>query len=279
MIRSATVDLDTIKTNLVVVDKGMTRHSKPRNENPLEIPPERISPRDIDRALSPGTNIHQGNAKPPDYVEKAEQAKWQRLIEVLGLSNDQAKTLEATITESEPTPAEGQALDTAYAETGKKLQAKINATLNEEQTKAFKELQERSLKNQLVSKAMQQYRQELGNFDLSEAQMKQALEVLVDHEKAESVSIPNSTRLLLDGSVLPIGGRRISDDSFTLLRKLGSPDSGAPVGIEEVAAIQRTEMERRMTQYKGILTTAQLERYQAGIKESSENLDIISPPN
>ena len=38
-------------------------------------------------------------------------------------------------------------------------------------------------------------------------------------------------------------------------------------------------MARQMTQFEGVLTPAQLEIYQAGIKTSSKNLDMIAPRN
>lgn len=51
------------------------------------------------------------------------------------------------------------------------------------------------------------------------------------------------------------------------------------MGIQEIAAIQRAEMARQMTQFEGVLTPAELEIYQAEIKKSSRNLDMIAPRN
>jgi len=276
MIRSATVHLETIETELVV-DKP--KRPAPRSENLLDIPPERLNPSDIDRAISPNRPIPRESTKPSEAVVNAQQAKWNRLTEVLGLDGAQAKVLEAAIAESEPVPAEGQALDAAYAEAGEKLQATILATLNADQAKAFRELQKRTLQNQLNSKAMQQYVQELGKLDLDPSQLNQATEILLDRALEEAAAIPDSTRLLLDGSVLPIGDRKISANGFTLLRKLATSNSGGSMGIQEIAAIQRAEMARQMTQFEGVLTPAQLEIYQAGIKTSSKNLDMIAPRN
>jgi hypothetical protein len=279
MIRSATSDLDTIEKQLIVSGNNRKPPAPPQPEGPLDVPPERISPRDIDNAISPDNNPSPDPAKPPESVEKAEQAKWNRLIEVLNLDATQAKILEAAITEAEPIPAEGQQLEAAYSAAGEKLQAKILSILNEDQNKAFKELQQRSLKNHLNAKSMQQYAQELGKLDLDASQMERAMGALLEREEEQAAGIPASTRLLLDGSVLPIGDRRISDDGLILLRKLATTNNGAATGIEEIAGVHRAEMQRRMSQFEGILTPAQLERYQAGIQGSSENLDLINPPN
>ena len=277
MIRSATADLESIGKTDYVRENQPTQ--PPRKGSPLDVPPERLSPSDIDRAMEPNQGPSRISAKAPETAEKEEQAKWNRLIEILGLDDTQAKILAAAISENEPVPKEGQQLDEAYAEAGGRLQAKILAMLDEDQTKAFKELQQRSLKNQLNAKAMQQYVQELGKLDLDASQMDQALGVLLDHAEKEATAIPQSTRLLLDGSVLPIGGQMISDEGYTLLTKLSATNTGGAMGIEEIASIHRAEMERRMSQFGEILTPAQLERYQSGIRESSDNLDKIAPRN
>lgn len=278
MMHSATSDLDSIEKRLVVTGNDRKRPPSGNSGSPLDLPPDRIGPGDIDNALSPHKDPPRGDGKPPASALKAEQAKWKRLIEVLGLDATQAQTLEAAITEAEPTPAEGEPLDAAYENAGKSLEAKILSMLSEDQAKAFKELQERSLNNQLNSKSMYQYVQELGKLDLDGSQKDKALEVLLNREKEQAAAIPASTRLLLDGSVLPVGNLRISDDAFTLLRKLSATNAGGATGFEEVAAIHKAEMDRKMSQFEGILSPAQLERYQAGVMESSENLDLISPP-
>jgi hypothetical protein len=277
LIRSATVDLESIEKTHIVLEKQPSQ--PPSKGSPLDVPPERLSPSDIDRAMDPKQGSSRISAKPPETAEKEEQAKWNRLIEILGLDETQAKILAATISETAPVPEEGQQLDEAYAEAGERLQAKILAILDADQAKAFKELQQRSLKNQLNAKAMQQYAQELDKLDLDASQTDQALGVLLDHAEEEASAIPQSTRLLLDGSVLPIGGQMISDVGYALLTKLSATNTGGAMGIDEIASIHRAEMERRMTQFGEIFTPAQLERYQAGIKESSENLDKIAPRN
>lgn len=278
MMHSATSDLESIEKRLVATGNDRKRPPSGNSGSQLDIPPDRIGPGGTDNPLPTHQEAPHGNAKPPESAVKAEQAKWKRLIEVLGLDATQAKALEAAITEAEPAPAEGEPLDAAYETAGKGLEAKILSLLNENQAKAFKELQERSLNNQLNSKSMHHYVQELGKLDLDSAQKDKALEVLLNREKEQAAAIPASTRLLLDGSVLPVGDLHISDDAFILLRKLSENNGGGVAGIEEVAAIHRAEMARKMSQFEGILTPAQLERYQAGVMEFSENLDLIVPP-
>jgi hypothetical protein len=56
------------------------------------------------------------------------------------------------------------------------------------------------------------------------------------------------------------------------------PKPGEPLPTyEQIAALHREEIERRMTQFEGILSPGQLALYQASLSQALENLDIISP--
>jgi len=47
----------------------------------------------------------------PESAIRADQAKWTRLIEVLGLSTDQSKAIAATHEETKIAPVEGESLE------------------------------------------------------------------------------------------------------------------------------------------------------------------------
>lgn len=218
-----------------------------------------------------------GDATPPESLQKAERAKWLRLIEVLGLDSDQAKALEAAIAEIRPQPDENTPLDTAYAEAGEKLEQSILAMLTQEQQVAFREMQQRSLKNRVEVKAQEEFAESLTNLDLTEEQREQALEVLRKQAEEDVSLIPSGARLLLGSSFLPIGDEKTTDKSFEIMGQL-QPKPGEPLPtFEQIAALHRAELERRMTQFEGILSPAQLALYQSSLSQALENLDVISP--
>lgn len=218
-----------------------------------------------------------GDAQPPESLQKAERAKWLRLIEVLGLDSDQAKALEAAIAESRPRPDEDTPLDAAYSKAGENLEKNILAMLNPEQQAAFREMQRRSLGNRVEVKAQKEFAESLTSLDLTAEQREQALEVLRKQAEKNAAAIPSSTRLLLGGSFLPIGDEKATDDSFELMGQL-QPKPGEPLPTyEQIATLHRAELERRMTQFEGILSPGQLALYQASISQALENLDIIAP--
>ncbi|MEP3214455.1 MAG: hypothetical protein ABJQ29_14745, partial [Luteolibacter sp.] len=218
-----------------------------------------------------------GDAAPPESLQRAERAKWLRLIEVLGLDSDQAKALEAAIAQNRPTPNGDSPLDVAYTEAGDKLEQDILAILTPEQQDAFRELQERSLDTQVEAKAQAEFAESLAKIDLSTEQREQVLDILRRQAEADVSNISSGTLLLLGQSFLPIGDEKVTLESFELLGQLQVQPGATPTTIEELTALHRVELERRMTQFNGILTPAQLALYQASLAQAMENLDIISP--
>ena len=223
-------------------------------ERPQQEPsssPQNTSPRGNSFAVK-------GTAVPPESLQKAERAKWQRLIEVLGLDSDQAKAIEAVIAQTRPMPDETNTLDVAYAKAGEDLEQKIIATLNPEQQAAFREMQQRSLQNRVEVKAQKEFAESLTDLDLTTAQRDQALEVLRIRSEQEATTVPTSARLILKGSLLPIGNEQMNEDSFELMGQLQLKPGEKPQSFEQIAEIHRAELERRMTQFEGILSPAQL---------------------
>ncbi|MGJ8644790.1 MAG: hypothetical protein ACSHX9_15385 [Luteolibacter sp.] len=217
------------------------------------------------------------NATPPESLQKAERAKWLRLIEVLGLDSDQAKALEATIAETRPKPDEDTPLDIAYSEAGEQLEQSILAILTQEQQAAFREMQQRSLENVVEVKAQEEFAESLTSLDLTAEQREQALEVLRKQAVENAATVPTSTRLLLGGSFLPIGDEKTTDKSFEIMGQLQSKPGEPLPTFEQIAALHRAELERRMTQFEGILSPGQLALYQSSLSQALENLEVISP--
>ena len=218
-----------------------------------------------------------GTAVPPESLQKKDRAKWKRLIEVLGLDTDQAKALEAALPTSRPAPDENTALDTAYIEAGEELEQKILALLTPEQQTAFREMQQRSLENHIEVKAQEEFGKSLTNLDLTEAQRDRALEVLRANAEEKAATIPTGARLILSGSPLPIGNEPMNEDSFALMGKLQLKPGETPQTFEQIAAVHRAELEKRMNQFEGILSPGQLELYQSSLTKTLENINTISP--
>lgn len=239
-------------------------HPKPKpsipSSNPEPLPPQLSS-----------------NTKPPESLQKAEEAKWLHVIEILNLNSDQVKALEAAIAENRPIPDENTPMDAAYAEAGERLEQAILAMLTPEQQVAFRETQQRALDNRIEVKAQEKYSESLAYLDLTSAQREQTLNVLRRQAKQDASTLSSGTRLLLGGSFLPIGDEKTTDESFELMGQLQLKAGEEPPTFEKIAAMHRAELERRMTQFEGILTSGQLAIYRAQLSQSMENLDILSP--
>ena len=269
LIKSASADLDSF------VPQTGQNAPKPRPPAPpSELPPERDRPErpSSDNGPTKGTPI--GTAAVPEAAKRADRAKWMRLIEVLGLDNEQAKALEAAMAEATPKPETGQSLEIAYSEAGARLEKNILALLNADQQKAFTEMQRRAADNRIELNAQKNYSQELGDLDLSPEQRTQALDLLRGQAEQLSADIPPSTRLLLTGSFLPIGEVNFSDDAIRLLRQLSPQDSGDG-NLDKLADIRRAEAEEKARLLEGVLTPAQLELYRSRLSQTPDILDQL----
>lgn len=278
MIKSASTDLETITSRQIQRPERPKPAPKPDRASEAGDRPQRPEPQDKPLKYSP---IAGGNAEIPESAKQADRAKWSRLIEVLGLSADQAKDLQENIEKTTLNPSEDEDADLVYDKAGEDLQKRLLALLSPEQQEAFREFQERSIENKIEVKTNEAYATDLGDLDLTPAQREQAIELLRAEAEAEVGSIPASTRLLLEGSILPIGNSKFSEESVMLLRTIRNQAGADPsvVGIEEITAMNRAKIESKIKSYEEILSPAQLERYQAKISESLEALEMILPPN
>lgn len=268
LINSASSELDSIVT-VSAPDRPSPRPSAPENA-----PPERNRPEPPMSDTGPQKGTPNGTADVPRTAKRADRAKWMRLIEVLGLDDDQAKALEAAMSESRPKVDDGTPPEIAYAEAGAILERSILALLEPEQRTAFLDLQRRAMENRIEVSAQQTYAQELGELDLSPDQRKQALDLLRGRAEEIASDIPASTRLLLTGSILPIGDERFTEDAIRLLRQL-SPQETGDVTLDKLAGKRRAEAEEKAALLGDVLTPAQLELYRSGLSQTPDILERI----
>lgn len=275
LVRGTSLGIDRIE-NRIITRPAPVRIPPPAPDITTTQP--RPDPIPQDTAPRPIELPTPGNATPPPSATKADEAKWLRLIEVLGLDRDQAAAIEAAISESRPNPTDDLPPDLAYTEAGDALEGKLLAILNPQQTLALKELQRRSLENRNASRAGLVYSTELGDLDLSEKQRQQTIGILTDDASRQSSSITNSSRLYLSGSFLPIGVQTLGEDGILLQKKLREDQVSDTADFSGIADIHRAELVRKAALLEDILSPAQLELYRAKLSESLEIIDKISPP-
>jgi hypothetical protein len=273
LIKSASSELDSIVT-VTAPDAPRPRPPEPTPEPTPETPPERDRPERPSTENVPAKNLPRGTAEVPESVKRADRAKWMRLIEVLGLNDDQAKALEAAMAQALPKNDTGTSPEVTYTEAGERLEKSILALLDADQQVAFQQLKQRFMENRIESKAQETYFMELSGFDLSKEQRERALSLLRGREEELASEIPGSTHLLLAGSFLPIGDERFTEDAIRLLRQL-SPQETGDITLDKLAARRRAEAEEKAALFESILTPAQLELYRSRVSETPDLLDRI----
>lgn len=277
LIKSSSADLDSIVQQVPAQTDPTKRHRAADDSSTPAAQQNR--PRSERPAVPPGTDLPPGTAEASTTGGRTDMAKWMRLIEVLGLDDDQAKALEAAIVEALSSTESGEPIDEAYAAAGSQLEKAILAILTPEQRKAFAKLQQRSLENQIEVKAQKSYAQELGGLDLSVDQRERALRLLRDQARAAETSIPASTRLLLTNSFLPVGQSGFSPEAIQLLKEVTTPVDTGSKAFEQLVLARKAEIEKKMNIYEGILTPAQIAQFRLQLTESSEILDQIQKFN
>ena len=270
LIKSASAELDsTIPLSGNVSNDSNVPNPDPPDTTPDRERPERPSPEGV-----PAKTLPTGTAKVPESVKRADRAKWMRLIEVLGLNDDQAKALEASMKEALPKTDTGKSPEITYTEAGERLEKNILAMLDADQQAAFQQLKQRFMDNRIESDAQEAYVMELSGFDLSTEQRERALELLRGRAKEAAAEVPASARLLLAGSFLPIGDEKFTEDAILLLRQL-APEETGDITLDKLAARRRAESEQKAALFKSVLTPAQLELYRSRVSETPDLLDRI----
>ena len=269
LIKSASADLDSFVPP-TTQNKPIPRPPAPAPDSP----PERVRPERPSSGDSPKRKDPIGTAAVPEAAKRADRAKWMRLIEVLGLDDEQAKALEAAMAESLPKTDTGKSADITYIEAGARLEKNILALLNADQKQAFADMQRRAMDNRIELSAQLSYSQELGELDLSPEQRTQALDRLRSRAEQLSADIPASTRLLLSGSFLPIGDVNFTEDAIRLLRQL-SPQASGDITLDKLAEKRRAEADEKARLLEGVLSPAQLELYRARLSQAPEILEQL----
>jgi hypothetical protein len=268
LMKSASADLDSF-----VPQTGQnTPTPRPPTPSP-DSPPMRVLPK-RPSSVDPTHATPIGTATVPGEPTRVDRAKWMRLIEVLGLNPEQAKALEAAMAESLPNLETGKSPEISYIEAGALLEKKILAILDNDQRKAFTDMQRRAMDSRIELSAQQTYMQELGELDLMPEQRALALDLLRDRAKQLSADIPSSACLLLTGSFLPVSERNFSEEAIRLLRQL-SPQYSGDAALDKLAEKRRIEAEEKAQLFEEVLTPAQLELYRSRLSQSAEILDQI----
>lgn len=272
-ISSANRDLESFSPEKVIASVPPPRENTPPAVPDRDLPDDPGNPPRDRPSQNPAGRI-------PETSDSEIRAKWMRLSEVLDLTPEQSKAVEAVIAETRPDTAGETSLKEAIRAAGEQLQADLLATLTPEQQQEFKELQRRSRENMVETKAQTQLGEEFGHLDLTAAQREQALGLIRSSIEEKTASIPDSARLFLAGSVLPLEEKpRIDEDGLLLLDLLSeTTPAGQPASFESVAEQRKAEIESRMSRFEGILTPAQLASYRLGLEESLANLEKINAP-
>lgn len=273
-IKSASQDLESFSPDAI------TRNTPPARPTTggSETVPEREKPAGTPPSPRPENPSYNSAAVPPDTDDAADRAKWIRLSEVLKLSNDQSIAIAAAISENQPDLGGETSLDLAVRSAGENLEQAILATLTPEQQTAFRQFQERSLRNSIESKAQQALGTELGELDLTSSQREQALEIIRDRVANESAEIADSTRLLLEGSFLPVGNAQIREEGLRMAEMLKTNPENASKPIEQLARIRKEEIEERIASFEAILTPGQMALYRTQLEEVLANWERIAAP-
>lgn len=268
LIKSASTDLESF-----VPEPGMNNSPSHSGLRP-ESPPARVRPDRPSSENGPARGTPHRIATVPEAAKRPDRAKWMRLIEVLGLNDIQAKALEAVMAEPLPVPDSGKSPEIAYTEAGALLESNILALLDADQRTAFTDLQRRTMANRIEMSAQKTYAQELGEFDLSPEQRRQALDLLRGRAERIAAEIPASTHLLLAGSFLPVGDVKFSEDAIRLQRQISPQDTG-DITLDKLAGKRRAESEEIAALLEAVLTPAQLELYRSRLPETPNILDEI----
>ncbi len=198
-----------------------------------------------------------------------EEAKMLRLSEALGLSVDQQGAIISLIEKVQATASDKGGVIDDLATRGKAVEEGLKELLTPEQLAKFQQVRERARENLSELRAQQDFKSALEEIDLSPEQKEDVLNRLRQKSKADLQAIPAAATLLFDKSILPTGNKELSVDGVLLLAQIGQEVSfGDPmVARQKVIDRQRSELERLLECFDGILTPAQMGQYQATIAE------------
>ncbi len=263
----------------------------PVRPTPAKPSPAATAPSEVPAQTAPGPHL-----EPPTPVAGRSDAthgtrnaaKMLRLIEALGLSETQQADLVQLIADSQkaatpdpPAPAAGATTVLGqFAARGAALEQGLSSLLTPEQSAAFEALRKRERDNRSETTAQR----ELANLsevtDLSAEQRAKVLGHLRQASADELAAMPPAFALVVDSSVLPVGGPTPSTQSIQTLLQLTAgqvPEDPAALQTKLIAS-QRRELDARLNLLKDILTPAQLAQYQATVAEQYSIQDAMRAP-
>ena len=209
-----------------------------------------------------------------------EEAKMLRLTEALGLTIDQQGEVIRLMEESNATASDDLPVIEELALRGKIVEDGFRKMLAPEQFAKFQELRDRDRDNRIESRAQKELTRVIEEIDLSPDQRDEVLNRLRQSARAELQAIPASATLLFEKSVLPTGKNELSVDGVLLLSKLGDAviDDDPLVAHAKVIQNQNQEIEEKLRNYDGVLTSGQMGQYYAALAEQKATMARLAIP-
>jgi hypothetical protein len=235
--------------------------------------------------MADGKRPKEVNAGDFPLLEEAEkgpktrdEAKMLRLTEALGLTIDQQGEVIRLIEESNLTASGDLPVIEDLAIRGKAVEEGFRKLLSPEQFTKFQELRDRDRDNRIESRAQKELTTVIEEIDLSPDQRDEILNRLRQSVRGELQAIPASATLLFEKSVLPTGKNELSVDGVLLLAKLGeSIITDDPMAAHAlVIRNQNQEIEEKLRNYDGVLTSAQMGQYYAALAEQKAILSRMA---
>lgn len=198
-----------------------------------------------------------------------DEAKMLRLTEALGLSVDQQGSVISLMEKIQANASDTGGVIDDLATRGKAVEEGLKELLSPEQLAKFQQVRERARENLGELRAQQDFKSALEDIDLSPEQKQDVMSRLRQKSKEDLQAIPAAATLLFDKSILPTGNKELSVDGVLLLAQIGQEVSYEdPLAArQKLLDHQRSELERLLECFDGILTPAQMGQYQATIAE------------
>jgi|694.fasta_scaffold20368_2 hypothetical protein len=277
---------EPVKETATVVKPAVPRVEAPAPEVEEPADPDLVAPPILEpQNFTPPVPMLGAQAEA--NVKLRDEAKLKRLVEALVLTDEQVASLVEMIekvrtapedAENSGFPGPSEILGSLKA-TGDSLDAMLKAILTPEQLVAFGEMRKRQEENRVASRTSRELAEIQDMVDLTEGQRGLLRERLME-ELGES-AIPAEVALVLESSPLPLGAGTMNAQAVeSLVLMKDAPASDDPrVAHLELIENQRRELDQKVERLKGILTPAQMLRYEAELANQRFILDQMAPPS
>lgn len=253
----------------------------PRPERQAPAAPEAEPPPVTGRSTPSDRQSRTFEAPKPtlDGIQSRDDAKFARLVEALSLNEDQQKILSDAVKQAEATLNPETRLDPelvleAALEAASTVEKALAASLTPEQAAAFQALRERAKQNTIENNSQRQISDLSKITDLSPEQRDQMLGAVRDELAARYQSRPAGLDLMMESSVLPLGGTFVSESGVErmLFNKAQPEGTDRDVAFTE---LQKKNLDAEFERYKPFLTPAQAARLQVDIEERKKAVDAV----